>query len=67
MNMNHNPIMQVLYKIHHIPRAHPPHKLFGPCPLEPKEIDGQLVSPEKAYTLLTNHLVHFETINFSNF
>ena len=51
------PIIQVLYKIHHIPRAHPPHKLFGPCPLEPKEIDGQLVSPGKAYTLLTNHLI----------
>ena len=29
---------------------------LGPRPLGPKEIDGLLVPPGKAYTLLTNHL-----------
>ena len=27
------------------------------CPLGPKEIDGLLVPPGKAYTLLTYHLI----------
>ena len=30
---------------------------MGPCPLGPKEIDGLLVPPGKAYTLLTDHLI----------
>ena len=29
----------------------------GPRPLGPKEIDGQLVPPTKASTLLTDHLI----------
>ena len=29
----------------------------GPRPLGPKEIDGLLVPPGKAYTLLTDHLI----------
>ena len=31
--------------------------LSGPRPLGPKEIDGLLVHPGKAYTLLTDHLI----------
>ena len=27
---------------------------MGPCPLGPKEIDGLLLPPGKAYTLLTD-------------
>ena len=30
---------------------------MGPCPLGPKEIDGLLVPPGKAYTLLTDRLI----------
>ena len=30
---------------------------MGSRPLGPKEIDGLLVPPDKAYTLLTNHLI----------
>ena len=30
---------------------------MGPRPLGPKEIDGLLVPPDKAYTLLTDHLI----------
>ena len=29
----------------------------GPCPLGPKEIDGLLVPPGKASSLLTDHLI----------
>ena len=32
-------------------------QLDGPCPLGPKEIDGVLVPPGKAYMLLTDHLI----------
>ena len=32
-------------------------KLLGPRPLGSKEIDGLLVPPGKAYTLLTDHLI----------
>ena len=31
---------------------------MGPGQLEPKEIDGRLVSPGKVYTLLTDHLLN---------
>ena len=31
---------------------------MGPRPLGPKEIDGLLVLPGKAYVLLTDHLVN---------
>ena len=31
---------------------------MGPRPLWPKEIDGLLVPPGKAYTLLTGHLIN---------
>ena len=30
---------------------------MGPRPFGPKEIDGLLVPPGKAFTLLTNHLI----------
>ena len=30
---------------------------MGPRPLEPKEIDGLLVPPGKASSLLTDHLI----------
>ena len=30
---------------------------MGPHPLGPKEIDGLLVPPGKAYTLLIDHLI----------
>ena len=30
---------------------------YGPRPLGPKEIDGLLVPPCKAFTLLTDHLI----------
>ena len=29
---------------------------MGPCPMEPKEMDGLLVPPGKANTLLTDNL-----------
>ena len=29
---------------------------YGPPPIGPKEIDGMLVPPGKAYVLLTDHL-----------
>ena len=32
-------------------------KLDGPCPLGPKEIYGLIVTPDKAYTLFTDHLI----------
>ena len=31
--------------------------ILCPRPLEPKEIDGLLVPPGKAYTLVTDHLI----------
>ena len=30
---------------------------MGHCPLGPREIDGLLEPPGKAYTLLTDHLI----------
>ena len=33
------------------------YQLSGPRPMGPKEIDGLLVPPDKAYTLLTDHLI----------
>ena len=30
---------------------------YGPRPLGPKEIDGLLVPPSKAFSLLTDHLI----------
>ena len=36
--------------------------MVGPCPLGPKEIAGLLVSPDKAYKLLTDHLITGEPL-----
>ena len=33
------------------------HEFFGPRPLVLKEIDGLLVPPGKAYTMLTGYLI----------
>ena len=37
---------------------------MGPCPLGPKEIDGLLVPPGKAYSLLTDHLITGKPLRF---
>ena len=39
--------------------------MMGPRPLGPKEIDGLLVPPGKAYTLLTDHLVNRSSLSLS--
>ena len=36
---------------------------MGPCPLGPKEIDGLLVPPGKAHTLLTDCLVTGQSLH----
>ena len=35
---------------------------YGHCPLGPIEIDGLLMPPGKAYTLLTDHLITGEPL-----
>ena len=42
---------------HNTPAAAISNKNIGPCPLGPKEINGLLVHPSKAPTLLTDNQI----------